>query len=512
MSLAKVPLIFIGGFIAGVALRSFFPTTSYLVVRPLSSSVFASFGSVPVLPAFLFVLALALFLVWLIKRKQPMLLVSFVLFASVLGVVRMDIANINNGDLLLEERVGAEIVIEGLVVDEPDARESHVNLTVQLQSFFENEKEHAIDSKALVTADMFPEYKYGDTIRLSGVLKKPKNFLNEENGKEFDYVSFLGKDGIFYQMLFPKTELISQGGGNIVKRWLFTLKRGFIENISRVIPEPQASLLGGLVVGAKQSLGKDLLDDFRTTGLIHIVVLSGYNVTIIAESLMRFFSFLPRLFSLWVGGFTIVLFAIMVGAGPTIVRASIMALLVIIARATGRTYEISRALFIAGFLMVLQNPKILIFDVSFQLSFLATLGLIYLPPLLEHHFHWITPRWQLRNFALATIATQIFVLPLLLFKVGTLSLVALPVNLLVLVFIPITMLLGFLAGVTGFISTLLSIPFAFATYALLTYELGIVELFARIPFASVSVNSFPVLAMLGVYVLYGWVVWRFWRK
>src|SRR3989344_2266646 len=163
---------------------------------------------------------------------------------------------------------------------------------------------------------------------------EPKNFEQADTGSPVDYVSYLEKVGILHQFLRPNISRIGEGKGNIIKRELLLLKHAFLDRVSRVIPEPESSLLGGLLVGAKQSLGKDLLDDFRTAGVIHIVVLSGYNLTIVAEAIMRFFSFMPRMWGLSLGGISIVLFSIMTRAGATVVRASIMALLALLARAT----------------------------------------------------------------------------------------------------------------------------------------------------------------------------------
>lgn len=189
-----------------------------------------------------------------------------------------------------------------------------------------------------------------------------------------------------------------------------------------------------------------------------------------------------------------------------------MAVLVIIARATGRTYQITRALIFAAFFMVLHNPKILVFDSSFQLSFMATVGLIHLAPALERYFGWVSTRFQLREFATATIATQLFVLPMLLYKMGELSIVAFPVNLLVLPAVPITMLTGFLTGVVGFLNTPLSLPFAYASEALLSYELFVVDIFSKIPFASIQIESFPLWGAFLMYVLYGLLLFHLYQK
>ena len=486
---------FIGSFVLGVALRSFFDFG-------LSFALFLIFLSL---------LLLAYYYVIRTRKTSgntgSIFLVSLAVLALGLGVLRFDLADLEHGERLLDRVIGKEIVVEGIVFDEPDERESTTRLIVKLDTF----KGEEISTKALIITERYPAFSYGDRIAITGTLEKPKNF-ESDSGREFDYVSYLGKDDIFYTIPFPTVTFISGGEGNPVKSVLFSIKREFLDTVSKLIPDPQASLLGGLVVGAKQSLGATLQDKFRKTGIIHIVVLSGYNVTIVAEAIMRSLSFLPKAFGMSLGALSIVFFAVMTGASATIVRASVMALLVILARATGRTYAITRALFLAGFFMVLHNPKIVIFDPSFQLSFLATIGLIYLAPQIERYFKLVPTKWQLREFATATIATQLFVLPLILYMMGELSLVALPVNMLILMFVPLTMLFGFLTGVVGFVSLILATPFAWVTHALLTYELLVVDVFASLPFASISIQIFPLWAMLLMYTLYGLVMLRLYKK
>ena len=477
--------IFITGFIGGVAFRSFF-----------------DFGLA--FAIFILILAVVVFLTKFVTEKHTiMVLVSLGILAFGLGILRFDIGEQEIGDPFLESHIEERLNLAGVVIDEPDERENHTRLRVELETADEED----VSTRALIITERFPKYRYGDRLLISGVLEKPTNFVNDL-GREFDYISYLQKDDIYYTLPFPDIEKIGEGEGHPVKEVLFGIKQRFLESAQKLIPDPHVSLLGGLVVGAKQSLGEELQDDFRKTGIIHIVVLSGYNVTIVAEAIMRFFSFLPRFAGASLGAVSIVFFAVMTGASATIVRASIMALLVIIARHTERTYEITRALFLAGFLMVLHNPMIVVFDPSFQLSFLATLGLIYLAPHIEKYFKLVPTKWQLREFATATIATQIFVLPLLLYMMGELSLVALPVNLLILMFVPLTMLFGFLAGMIGMVSAILATPFTLVTYFLLAYELMVVDLFASLPFASVSIPYFPVWLVFSLYAGYGYLLYR----
>jgi len=355
----------------------------------------------------------------------------------------------------------------------------------------------------IITVNHYPQFSYGDEINITGILQKPKNFnTDDDGGMEFDYVSYLAKDGIYYQMLNPTVTFISDGNGNFIKEKLFALKNSFIQQVRKLVPEPHSALLGGLVVGAKESLGKGLQEDFRKVGLIHIVVLSGYNLTIVADSIMKILVFLPSSFAMIFGALGIILFTLMTGASATIVRASIMALLVMLARLTGRTNQVTRTLFLAGFLMLLHNPKILVFDPSFQLSFMATLGLIILSPKIEKYFHFLPTKFQLRELAVATISTQIFVLPLILYMMGDFSIIAIVVNLLVLMFIPITMLFGFFTGVLAFLSTAVALPFAYISYFLLSYELKVVDIFSSLPFASIHIPYFPFWLMVFVYASY----------
>ncbi len=397
----------------------------------------------------------------------------------------------------LESRVGERVVLEGIVVDEPDERENYTRYIF---------KESESEVKILVTAKRYPVFNYGDKIKIKGVLKKPSS------GEDFDWRAYLAKDDIYFEVFYPSINFISAGQASYIKQKLLEFKYSILSNISKVVPEPHSALLGGLTFGAKQSMTKDLLESFRKTGIIHIVVLSGYNITIVADTIMRVLSFLPFVFSISFGALGIIIFAIMAGASATVVRASLMALLVLLARATGRIYEITIALFVAGFFMILHNPKIIRFDASFQLSFLATMSLIYIAPILNQQpwvKKFITKKFQIREIVSATISTQLFVLPLLLYKTGLLSIVGLPVNLLILFFVPATMFFGFLTAGLGFLSPFLSAPFGWISYALLNYELKVVEIFANLPFASFEISSFPLWLMLTIYIIYAILIYRF---
>jgi competence protein ComEC len=258
------------------------------------------------------------------------------------------------------------------------------------------------------------------------------------------------------------------------------VKASFLDAIQRIIPDPESSLLGGILLGVKQSLGDDLEQAFIDTGTIHIVVLSGYNVTIVSEAIVKLFqSIFSERLALVFGSLGIGMFALVTGLGTTTVRASIMGLLGLLARVTGRTYDIVRALFLAGFGMVMYNPMTLAFDVSFQLSFIATLGLIMITPIVES---WrlvrYIPTWiGLRSIVASTLATQIAVLPYMLYKIGTVSIVSPLANLLVLPVIPLTMGISFGAGLLEMIASFGGQPFSWFSFLLLHYVLILILYF-----------------------------------
>jgi competence protein ComEC len=439
------------------------------------------------------VLVISLFLINQIENKKYagyFILLSVFLIMFSIGIFRYDISpTVKNSPY--QSAVDTKVKGTGLVSDEPDERENNTLLTVTP----ENSKE-----KLLLITTRYPRYAYGDTISFEGTLERPESF-ETQGGKIFDYPSYLAKNGIYFLINRPKITLLKPNNGNFIKRDLFLLKDSFMNSAGYYIPEPEISLLGGLLVGAKHGLSQEAQDYLRNAGIIHIIVLSGYNITIVAEAIMRLFAFFSLRLRLILGAIAIILFSVMTGGSATVVRASLMALLVLVARATGRTYAISRALIAAGVLMILFNPKILVFDPSFQLSFLATLGLVYMSPTLQNYFAFVPNKFQIKEFLVSTISTQILVTPLLLHMSGKFSLVSLVTNMLVLPIIPLTMLLGFVTGGVGYVSHTLSMPFSYATYFLLQYILGVAHFLGSLSYAAVTVSYFPNWLFGGSYLL-----------
>ncbi len=433
---------------------------------------------------------------YIFKESSPwaILFVVVILLFS-FGVARFHFAYETPIRSFYDKELGQEVVIEGVIKKEPKKSDTTTHLKIYTDE----------GVGVIAFAEHYPVYEYGDRVRVSGELVRPESFVTD-TGRGFDYVSFLEKDGIYYQMFRPQVELLEHGEGNWLVEKLLWVKNKFVSSVSSVLQEPYSALVSGITVGKEESLGDELEREFRRTGIIHIVVLSGYNVTIVSEFFMRVFAFLPFVARSILGGTAILLFMLLTGASATIVRASIMAVLVIVARITGRVSDMIRLLMIAGVAMVIHNPYILAFDPSFQLSFLATLGLIYVAPLLEKKFALVPTKWGIREFAVATIATQIFVLPLLLYMTGEFSVVSVVVNMLVLPFIPLAMFGGLLVGVFGFFSRALGLVVGYGEFVLLKYVFGVVHFFSELPFATLSLPQVSFWMVVLLYCIYAGVL------
>jgi competence protein ComEC len=381
-------------------------------------------------------------------------------------------------DGCLRQDVGGK----GLILNEPERKETG-------QVFIAKTELCGAEVFIRMKTKLYPRLLYGDQISFIGKVSKPFNF-SSDSGREFNYKGYLAKEDVFYEIKSASVEKIGDSEQFSITGGLYALKRGFVSNLEKVLGDPHAALAAGLVVGEKSALGKDLLDAFRTVGLIHIIVLSGYNITIVADSLRKILTFLPRTWGIAIGGIGIGLFGVLVGGGATVVRSCFMAAVALAGDLIRRDYNVVRALFLAGFLMLIQNPLILLYDPSFQLSFLATLGLIILAGPIESRISWITEHFGIRGIIASTLATQILVSPYILYMMGSLSIIGMVVNILVLPVIPLTMLMVFLAGATGFILPALSMVFGWASNILLSYELFIVNAFSRFPLASVELPPF----------------------
>ena len=486
------------------------PSTSvrhfYLAILAFTFGVFvATFVSIP-LPTLLWVMLLAFIctLFWYRSTYSDEIIgwlsVGLVLTFFVLGALRFELASWSFGHSDLEQSVGEKVVLNGVISKEPDKRENTTQLFVQTEN-----------DLMLVATDRYQMVQYGDEITVSGKLEKPEAF-NTDLGRTFNYPGYLLAKGVEYKISFAEVEVINDNQGNFIITQLLNFKTLFMSKIEALITEPAVGLGEGLLLGVKQALGDELETAFRKTGIIHIVVLSGYNIMLVVVFVMYILSyFLSLRPKVVVGILAITGFALLVGLSATVVRASIMAILLLLAQAFVRMYLVLRVLLIAGIIMILFNPYLLVYDVGFQLSFLATLGLILIAPHCENLFAKVTTKGGIRMFIVATIATQIAVLPLLLYQIGEFSVVSVLVNVLVLPMVPVAMFLTFVTGMTAFLSINLAWLFSYPTYWSLTYINSVALWFADFSFSAYMVPAFPFYIVPLAYLVMGYILWRVYK-
>lgn len=397
----------------------------------------------------------------------------------------------------LVQFIGKKVVVEGVIVKDPDIREKTIRLTVRPERINDVMIYHN-KSNVLVSVDRFQEVSYGNVIRVTGTLREPESF-ETNTGRTFNYPKYLEAHGISYEMPFSKVEVIGYSEGNRIISSLLSIKHTVINGIERTLPEPYAALAEGLLLGEKQSLGDSLSESFRKSGVVHIIVLSGYNVALVINSVL-FISlmFLPRMIGYGFAGVFVVAFAVLTGGAETTIRATLMALFMMIARVLHRPAAALRGLCIAAAIMAVWNPDVVLYDLSFQLSVAATFGLIVFSDRIARHFSFITEKFGIREIISTTLATQITVLPLLITSIGAVSLVFLPANALILPIVPLAMLLSFIASIVALTLPILLLPFSFLAYVTLRYIIEIAVFFGNIPFSSIEIPPTMTGAVLGI--------------
>jgi len=400
---------------------------------------------------FLFVILCLLVVCW---QKKICQFVCFCLLAFVAGAARFLVSIPDHNASRVEFYNGSKKVVHGFVSEEPDRRISEARYVVRVEKITDGKDSTLVQGNMLVKTLLYPAYDYGDSLKIECVLQQPKN----AEDSTFNYVKYLAKQDIWSVCVNPKVELLEGGKGNFLVKIMLGVKNSIQLHMSRLWPEPDSSLIAGILYGSRSGLPDDVTVNFSRTGVSHIVAVSGYNVTIIIlalHALLIYVGFFRRQ-SFWLLVLLIIVFVFFTGASASVVRAGLMALLVLLSQHIGRISAIDRVLVYAALVMLVVNPYLLVWDAGFQLSFLATIGLVYISPILQRFFE---KKFKIKNaiivgvveIFLNTISAIIATLPLILYQFGRFSVSAPLVNMLILWLIPLLMLVAFSALVLSFI-------------------------------------------------------------
>ena len=404
-------------------------------------------------------------------KKNILLIAGFCILVFILGIMRVQITEFDIANNKLAKLNGKGVVsFVGTVNNEPNVGDAYQKLEVKTQ-----------DGLVLITTNKYPEYKYLEKIKVAGKLETPSVT------DEFNYKNYLLKDGIYSVMGFPKITKLDQKpeynfSSYFYEKILF-LKQALRESIKRSFLPPQSLILQGTIVGDSGALSQDLKNKLNITGLRHIIAVSGTHIVILCMILMPIFLF----FRLWrrqaiICSIAVVwLYIILTGLSASGVRAGIMGSALFLSQIFGRQNASQRMMALAGALMLLQNPLLLLYDAGFQLSFLAAMGIIYLNPIFDYFFKFIfhDKFKELILIVSTTLSAQIFTLPLMLFNFGNISLVAPITNLLILPIVEPLMIFGFISAFVGIINSFLGLVLAFPCHVLLVYFVKIIDIFSQ---------------------------------
>ncbi len=475
----------------------------YTIVLGFFAGVFAAFkfdfGFNALGVTLLCTISVVVFLFLHAKIRQrsfahPLLIITFTALSFTLGALRMEVKEASSGSNL-SPSINKELTLVGKV--QGDVSPTDSTAILEVYAVKEGAEIKKVGKENILLKFPGTAFRYGDMAIVSGVLERPENFEGKD-GRVFDYVSYLQKSGVSTTIDHPKV-LYQERGKTTLTSILLTFKRWFVSNIEKAVPEPASSLASGVTISGKGDLPSDIKDNFIDAGVIHIVVLSGYNIAIIIGGILLITRPLGRRWSSTFALLSILLFIILAGGAAPVVRAGIMAGIMILGTLSYTSVVQNRALFGAAFIMILWNPLLLSSDASFALSFLATFAMVNVVPRVTPRLRFLSGG-KMRQILSETLSTQVFVLPYLLYEIGRLSVIAPISNLVILPLITPIMILCFLIGILGWLP-LLMIPVAGALYLLSMIVIKAAELFARLPFAAFNLRI-SLLAMVLIYAAY----------
>ncbi len=401
---------------------------------------------------------------------------------------------------------GNEHDLVGTILDDPRPREDRLQLVLGDVTAAHDSVVSLLADRVLVWLPRGIDAGSGDRLRIRSRIELVEDFDG------FAYREYLSRQGVGGIARARSAEVISTAVGPAGV--LAGLRGALLGGLNDLVPEPEAALGAGILLGVRASIAPEINDAFAIAGLPHVVAISGWNIAIVAAlvaAAVRPLAKRPggRWTTALVAGSTVAGYVVLTGASPSVVRAALMAGAMLVARMGGSRAHASSALALAALVMLLAAPPVL-WDVGFQLSLLATAGLVWFGAPVERRLAgW--PGWIREPVAL-TLAAQLTTLPVILVNFERLSLVAPIANVLVVPFVPVAMLFSALAAVAGLVDSTFDPPLigtaltwltGGAAWLVLRVIVALGTLVASVPFAAVPVSVpppfaiawFPILAL-----------------
>ncbi len=418
----------------------------------------------------------------------------------------------------------------GTVARFSESKEEYQRVYLKIKNLKQNKKGELVvkQERIIFFAPLGVEYKYGEKYQLDCELTTPENKY-----PKFNYRRFLAGKKVYQICHHPKIKKIDKTSDEVTDSLLIKIvvflrnkKNGIYriihkfslfteQRINRFFPMPESGYLAGLLLGGDNRLPREVAESFRRTGTTHTVAVSGSNITILATALMFVGINLMGLwrkqaFYLVIAG--IVVFIIMIGAPSSAVRAAIMGVILLYANQIGRLASSLRIIVLTAVIMVWQSPFILLYDAGFQLSFLATIGIILIYGPLSEKLKITNDFLGIKSIILVTLSAQLGVLGVLLYTFNSLSLMSLLANVLILPFISAIMLGGILTVIASFFGNIFGVILSLPTEALLHFEIISIDYLGKIPYAIIEFDDVSIWIAIGYYILFGLGIWLWKRR
>jgi competence protein ComEC len=412
------------------------------------------------------------------------------------------------------------VTVRGMVGLDPDVQDKTTRIKLSVDAIEQSGNWQAVSGMVMLYVPRYPQLSYGDILEVTGKLQTPVNFA------DFDYEAFLAKQSVFSVMDYPRVQLDSPGHGSWFLAGIYNLRHGLADVMARALPEPQASLAQGIILGLRGNISDEVNADFARSGTTHILAVSGMNLTILSGLLSLILArLIGKRFYLyvWLTLAVIWLYTLISGLSPSVLRAAIMGSLFLAAELLGRQKNAGPALCLAAAVMIGFNPVVL-FDVSFQLSALSMAGIIFLYPLLRDSASGIVERVNKRapllnspvgfisdSFSM-TLAATLAVWPASAVYFGTVSLAAPFATLFAVPVLPFIMVLGSLMAAAGLLYLPVAIASGWAVWVFTSYLLLVVNVFSKIPGAVIAAGNISRILIVVYYASAVVIVWMLTRR
>jgi len=407
------------------------------------------------------------------------------------------------------------VEVKGLLDRDPEVRDKTTRLRLSAREIKSDGKWREVSGTTLLFVPRHPVYSYGDVLQVRGELETPPQL------DDFDYKDYLAHQEIYSIMFYPEIEILEVGKGFKPLEWIYSLRNSLSQTLAEVLPEPPASLAQGIILGMRGNIPSSVKADFIHTGTAHLLAISGLHLSIVAGILLSLGIWLfgrKNYIYIWLALGAIWLYALLTGMHAPIVRAAIMASLFLTADLLGRQRSAITALVFAAAIMVGISPRVL-WDASFQMSFTAMAGLIFVFPLIQSLGRKAVnailgeggAAVSIANFITDSFSVSlgaiIAVWPLIAYYFGIISWVAPLATLFALPALPGIILTGTLAGVLGLIALPVAQAIAWLAWLFASYMLLVVKVFAAIPFIEAgSVDTRLIWVYYSALALVIWLI------